>query len=111
MIKVIDAALEDLSTKNFFLFRIHCASCSKDYSNRPIRFSKAGCIPRTREEQILYEAIYKQECCASRENAVVQIAENVTLCPRCKRLVCNTCVLICEDSHMCKRCAADHGLG
>lgn len=107
MNKLIDAALQDLSTKNFFLFQIHCASCGKDYANRPVRFSKAGCIPQTREEQILYEAIYQQECHASRQNAVRQIGENMNECPICKRLVCNGCFRICEDIDMCKGCAAE----
>ena len=106
MTKQIDAVLDDLSTRNFFLFQIRCTSCGKDYSNRPVRFSKAGRIPQTREEQILYEAIYQQECRAARQNALWKIAEHMNECPICKRLVCNRCFLICEDIDMCKECAA-----
>lgn len=106
MTKLIDVRLEDLSTKNFFLFRVRCDSCGKEYSNRPVRFSKAGTIPQTREKQILYDAIYEQEFRAARQNAIRQVAEHMNHCPICKQLVCNHCFLICEELDMCRKCAA-----
>ena len=104
--KLVELVLEDLSTKNFFLFRVCCASCGKDYANRPARFSKAGQIPQTREKQILYDAVYEQEFRSARQNAIMQIAEHMNYCPICKQLVCNHCFLICEDLDMCAKCAA-----
>jgi hypothetical protein len=104
--KLIDVRLEDLSTKNFFLFRIRCESCGKEYSNRPVRFSKAGVAPQTREKQILHDAIYEQESRDARKNAIRQVAEHMNHCPICKQLVCNHCFLICEELDICCKCAA-----
>ncbi len=109
MKKLIELMLEDLSTKNFFLFHIRCGSCGKEYSNRPVRYSKAGTIPQTREQQILFDAIYEQESRDARHSAIREATEHFNYCPICKRLVCNRCFLICDDLDMCKQCASRLG--
>ena len=104
--KLLELILEDLSTKDFFLFRICCESCGKEYANKQRRFSKAGVNPQTREKQILYDAIYEQEFRAARNSAIHEAMEYINYCPICKRMVCNHCFLICEDLDMCRQCAA-----
>ena len=106
MKKLVDAVLENLSTKEAFRFRVTCGSCGTEYGNRPIRFSKAEIPPITQSKQILYDALYEQEFKEARRVAIRNAAEHMNYCPICKRLVCNQCFLICDDLDMCKQCAA-----
>ena len=41
------------------------------------------------------------------KQAIRNAAEQMNYCPICKRLVCNTCFLICDDLDMCAQCASD----
>ena len=107
MKKLVEAVLENLSTKEAFRFRVTCGSCGTEYGNRPIRFSKAEIPPITQSKQILYDALYEQEFKEARRVAIRNAAEHMNYCPICKRLVCNQCFLICDDLDMCKQCAAD----
>ena len=107
MKKLVDAVLENLSSRDVFLFRVVCGSCGTGYGNRSIRFSKACIVPAAKNQQILYDALYEQEFRAARQIAVRNAAENMNYCPICRRLVCNQCFLICEDLDMCTQCAAD----
>lgn len=107
MRKLVEAVLEDLSTKEVFLFRLICGSCGCEYGNKPIRFSKAEIPPVTPGEQIICDALYEQESAAARQIAIRNAAEQMNYCPICKRLICNQCFLICDDLDMCKQCAAE----
>ena len=107
MRKLVEAVLENLSSKEVFLFRVTCGSCGLEYGNRPIRFSKARTAPATQNKQIIYDALYEQEFRAARQIAIRNAAEHMNYCPICKRLVCNQCFLICDDLDMCRQCAAD----
>ena len=106
MKKLIERMLENLSTRDVFLFRIACGACGKEYGNKPMRFSKAEVIPQTPKKAALYEILYAQELQTARLSAVRDAAEHLNYCPICKRLVCNRCFLICEDLDMCKQCAS-----
>ena len=106
MKQLVEMLLENLSTREVFLFRIACASCNTEYGGKPVRFSKAGITPSTEGKRIIFEACYEQEFRAARQAAIRDAAEHLNYCPICKRLVCNRCFLICEDLDMCKQCAA-----
>ena len=106
MKQLVDMLLENLSTREVFLFRIACASCGGEYGGKQVRFSKAGVTPPTEGKRIIFEACYEQEFRTARQAAIRDAAENLNYCPICKRLVCNRCFLICEDLDMCKQCAA-----
>ena len=105
--KLVELALENLSSKNVFLFHVICQSCGLEYGNRPIRFSKANIVPDTKNKQIIYDVLYEQELRAARQVAIRNAAEQMNYCPICRRLVCNQCFLICDDLDMCRQCAAD----
>jgi len=105
--KLVEAVLENLSTKEIFLFRVTCGSCGNQYGNRPIRFSKSEIPVTTPSKKIIYDALYEQEFREARRVAIRNAAEHMNFCPICKRLVCNQCFLICDDLDMCKQCAAD----
>ena len=107
MKKLVEAVLENLSTKEIFLFRVTCGSCGNQYGNRPIRFSKSEIPVTTPSKKIIYDALYEQEFREARRVAIRNAAEHMNFCPICKRLVCNQCFLICDDLDMCKQCAAD----
>ena len=107
MKKLVEAVLENVSTKEFFRFRVTCESCGTEYGNKPIRFSKAEIPPTTQSKQIIYDALYEQEFREARRVAIRNAAEHMNYCPICKQLVCNQCFLICDDLDMCKQCAAD----
>ena len=107
MKKLVEAVLENLSTKEVFRFRVTCGICGTEYGNKPIRFSKAEIPPTTQNKQIIYDALYEQEFREARRSAMRNAAEHMNYCPICKRLVCNQCFLICDDLDMCKQCAAD----
>ena len=106
MKQLVDMLLENLSTREVFLFRIACATCGTEYGGKSVRFSKAGITPPTEGKRIIFEACYEQEFRSARQAAVRDAAEHLNYCPICKRLVCNRCFLICEDLDMCKQCAA-----
>ena len=107
MRKLVETVLEDLSTKEVFLFRVTCAGCGLEYGNRPIKFSKAGVIAASPGEQIICNALYEQELRDARYVAVRNATEHMNYCPICKRLVCNQCFLICDELDMCRQCAAE----
>ena len=107
MKKLVEAVLENLSTKEVFLFRVTCGSCGREYGNRPIRFSKADTPPNTQTQQILHNALYEQEFKAAKQIATRNATEHMNYCPICKQLVCNQCFLICDDLDMCRQCAAE----
>ena len=106
MKQLVDMLLENLSTREVFLFRIACGICAAEFGGKPVRFSKAGILPPTEAKRIIFEACYEQELRSARQAAVRDAAEQLNYCPICKRLVCNRCFLICEDLDMCKQCAA-----
>ena len=106
MKKLVEAVLENQSSKEVFLFRVTCANCGTDYGNPPRRFSKAETAPTTKSEEIIYNALYEEELRTVRQSAIRNIAEQMNYCPICKRLVCNQCFLICDELDMCKQCAA-----
>ena len=107
MKKLVEEVLENLSTKDVFLFRVTCGNCGSEYGNRPIRFSKSEIPPTTQNQQIIYDALYEQEFRDARRVAIREAAEHMNYCPICKRLVCNQCFLICDDLDMCRQCASD----
>ena len=106
MKKLIEMLMENLSTRDVFLFRIACGECGTEYGNKPIRFSKAGTVPQTPKKAALYEILYAQELQTARLSAIRDTAEHLNYCPICKRLICNRCFLICEDLDMCRQCAS-----
>ncbi len=106
MKKLVEAALENQSSKEVFLFRVTCANCGTDYGNKPTRFSKADTAPSTPNEEIIYNALYEAELRTVRQSAICNVAEHMNYCPICKQLVCNQCFLICDELDMCKQCAA-----
>ena len=106
MKKLVEMLLENLSTREVFLFRIACGTCGTQFGGKSVRFSKAGVTPLTEGKRIIYEACYEQEFRSARQAAIRDAAEHLNYCPICKRLVCNRCFLICDDLDMCKQCAA-----
>ena len=105
MRKIVEIMLEDLSSREVFLFRVRCQACDTEYANKPIGFSKAGLIPETAERELLYNAIYEQEYTNARQSAIRNGAEHFNCCPVCKRVVCNRCFWICDELDMCITCA------
>ena len=77
MKKIGDKIMDDLSTKEVFLYRITCASCATQYSSKQRRFSKAGIVPATESKRIIYDALYEQEHRAARQLAAGEIAEHM----------------------------------
>lgn len=104
--KLVEAVIENRSTREVFLFRAACGSCGTEYGNKPMRFSKAQIPATTPGKQIIYDALYEQELRDARRTAIRDAAEHLNYCPICKRLVCNQCFLICDDLDMCRQCAA-----
>ena len=99
--KLVASVLEDLSTREVFLFRVSCAGCATQYTSKPVRFSKAG----STADETLLDAVYSQEQETAQRCAIRNAAEHMNYCPICKRIVCNRCFLICDDLDMCRQCA------
>ena len=106
MKQLVEMLLENLSTREVFLFRIACSACGKEYGGKRVRFSKAGITPTTEGKRIIFDTLYEQELRDARAATIRDAAEQLNYCPICKRLICNRCFLICEDLDMCKQCAA-----
>ena len=112
MKKLVEMELENLSTKDLFIFRVTCGACGSEYSGNPVRFSKSGIVPQSNEKKIIFNAIYEQELHDAHMAAVREIAQHMNYCPICKRLVCDQCFMICDDLDMCRDCAEtlrEHG--
>ena len=109
MKEILERILENLSTREVFLFRVRCGSCGTEYGNPPMRFSKADTVPESQEKQILFQAIYEQELRSARHAAIRESAQHMNFCPICKQVVCNRCFLICEELDMCRDCAEKLG--
>lgn len=107
--RLVESILEDRSSGDVFLFRVRCAVCGGEYGNQPRYFSKAGVQPESRSSQILFAALYERELLHARRSSIVHAAEHMNYCPVCKRLVCNSCFMICEELDLCSRCASELG--
>ncbi|MBR4309235.1 MAG: hypothetical protein IKT58_06545 [Oscillospiraceae bacterium] len=107
MKKLIEAVLENLSTKQTFRFRVSCGCCRTAYGNKPIKFSKAGQRNTVQNIHSSYNSLYEQEFQKAKQIAINSAAEHMNHCPICKNLVCNDCFLICEEADMCMQCAED----
>ena len=105
MKNLIESVLENLSTREYFLFRIFCEVCGAAYGNRTVRFSKAAEAQTAGERKCLFDALYEQEFRSVRLSAIREAAEHLNYCPVCKRLACNRCFLVCEDLDLCTECA------
>ena len=105
MKQLVEAVLENLSTKEVFRFQVLCACCRRAYGNRPVKFSKAAEAVIPGHKQLLYEAMYEQEFRDAKRIAIRTAAEHLNYCPVCKRLACNECFYICDELDMCRDCA------
>ena len=105
MKKIIESRIDNISTRDAFCFRVQCDVCGSALDSKAIRFSKASATPETAEKEVVYEALYQQELDAARKRACSELAAHMNCCPVCKRVVCNSCFLICEDLDMCADCA------
>ncbi len=106
MRKLVEAALEDLSSGEVFLFRVLCGCCGTGYGNRPMHFSRTEASPSHKGEQMIRNVLYEQEWKTAKQIAIRNAAEQMNYCPVCRQLVCNQCFLICEELDLCRQCAA-----
>ena len=109
MKELVESILENLSSREVFLFRVCCGGCGAEYGNKPRRFSKAGVEPENGNRQIIFDVLYEQELRLARQFAIRDAAEHMNYCPVCKRLVCNGCFLICDELDLCRECARKLG--
>ena len=107
MKKLVGALLENLSTREVFLFRIACAGCGESFGNQPIRFSKAGAELMSEAKRIIAETLYQREHMQAMDHAVSEAVHHFNSCPVCGRLVCNYCFVICDDLDLCRACASN----
>lgn len=104
--------MEDCSTSRYFCFSIRCEVCGEFWYSSSVLFSKA-----TQEEDYLgkkelYNAIYQREKERAKLAAGKEAREQFSQCPICRRLVCDSCFLICDEMDMCRECAErmkEHG--
>ena len=58
-----------------------------------------------REKQELYEVLYQREKERALQAARKEARERFSQCPICRRLVCDSCFLICDEMDLCRECA------
>lgn len=112
MINLLSSHLEDCSTPQYFCFAIRCEVCGEFWYSSSIPFSKAAQAAEHREKRELYDAIYQREKQRARLSASKEARERFSLCPICRRLVCDSCFLICDEMDLCRECAErmnEHG--
>jgi hypothetical protein len=109
MKEMVEAILENLSSREVFLFRVCCSGCGAEYGNKPRRFSKAGVEPENGNRRVIFDVLYEQELRQARQFAIRDAAEHMNYCPVCKRLVCDGCFMICDDLDLCRECACKLG--
>lgn len=102
---LIDAKLINNSSDDRFRFSVKCEVCHKEIeSSFPCGI--AGTAPASKSKEVIYGIVYDQELKDARTRAIGEIYPQFSQCPVCKRIVCNTCFLICEDIDMCSECAS-----
>lgn len=112
MRRIIKASMEDISSMQRFQFSLRCAVCGSLWESQPARFSKAGMQPESEGKRVIFQALYQREREDVFERAATEAMEYFSLCPICKRLVCDRCFLLGEDIDLCTDCAAflqEHG--
>ena len=106
MRRIIKASMEDVSTVERFRFSLRRAACGYCWESQPVRFSKVGVQPENEGKRVIFQALYQREREDAFERAVTEALEHFSLCPICKRLVCDHCFLMGEDIDLCMDCAA-----
>ncbi len=106
MRRIIKASMEDISSMERFQFSLRCAVCGSLWESQPVRFSKAGMQPEGEGKRVIFQALYQREREDAFERAATEAMEYFSLCPICKRLVCDRCFLLGEDIDLCTDCAA-----
>lgn len=105
MINFLSSHLEDCSSNNYFCFAIRCEVCGEYWYSSSIPFTKALFASEYSSKKELYEAIYQREKERAQMVAEKEAREHFSLCPICRRLVCDSCFMICDEMDMCKECA------
>ena len=106
MINLLSSHLEDCSTPQYFCFSIRCEACGAFWYSSGIPFSKAAQTAGHRGKKELYDAIYQREKQRARLTAEQEAREGFSQCPICRRLVCDSCFLICDEMDLCRECAS-----
>ena len=105
MNKIVPEALIDCSTDTELSFAVCCEECGKRQLGERRRFSKAGIRPVSDGKLRIYQILYRREWEQLREETTRRLEPHFNLCPICHRLVCDGCVLVCDDLDMCRSCA------
>ncbi len=105
MINLLSKHLEDCSTRQYFCFAVRCEVCGEFWYSNSIPFSKAAQESEYAEKKELYDAIYQREKQRAQLAAGKEARERFSQCPLCRRLVCDTCFLICDEMDLCIECA------
>ena len=105
MAHVVKELLQDCSTADSFCFSLRCEECGELWRSRRVPFSKADARPESDGEDLILEALYKREKETARLQAVKQAEQSFSMCPICRRLVCDKCFMVCDNLDMCVRCA------
>ena len=105
MMNLLIDHLEDCSTPNYFSFAIRCEVCGEFWYSNSIPFSKAGQVTDYVDKKELYDVLYQKEKQRAQLAAAKEAREHFSQCPICRRLVCDSCFLICDEMDMCKECA------
>lgn len=62
--------------------------------------------PESEGKRVIFQALYRREREEAFEWAATEALEHFSLCPICKRLVCDRCFLLGEDIDLCTDGAA-----
>lgn len=104
--------LTDCSSPDEFCFALRCAECGRVLRSTPVKFSKSGVVPASREKRVVFNALYRLEKEAATERAAAELKALFNECPICRKTVCDHCFLICDELDMCTNCARqlnEHG--
>lgn len=105
MMNLLIDHLEDCSTRSYFSFAIRCELCGEFWYSSSIPFSKAGQVADYVDKKELYDVLYQKEKQRAQLIAAKEARESFSQCPICRRMVCDSCFLICDEMDMCKECA------
>ena len=105
MTHIVKELLNDCSTENYFSFSMRCEQCGDIWTSIPVPFSKAGEKPENEGEKLMLNALYKREKDSALSEAVRQAEQSFSMCPICRRLVCDRCFMVCDNLDMCVSCA------
>jgi hypothetical protein len=102
MLEPITGKITDESTDKAFMFTFYCDLCGRMWKSMPV-----SPLERKRRREKERDGAWRLEHAAAYERANLEAMQHFNRCPRCRRWVCNDCLLLLEEGDLCRECGEE----